>query len=165
MIITVKREGFLADRELSIRAWRRVKKAALLAMGNRWHQKYLRFHFGGRETVRARYGAEYMERTKEYKRRKLKKKGQRSLLVWSGALRRAAMNDATFKAYPTRVTIDLKYPTKIKRTRNRRWGKQQLDQELGAVSDAEMRDLADFLEKRLHAEIAKENSVRVKRFR
>lgn len=132
----------------SIRAWRAAMTLAHDAQGQYWHKHMLKEHF--KRESRSKYG--YKQRSEKYLKRKkygkvkgikAKYKGEVDLVA-TGALEDAVRGFATFRAFPSRVTVAMNGPSYIRI--NYRANRPHLSNEITAVVPDEIKTLEAVLD-------------------
>lgn len=98
--VVVKLEHSAPTRTLK-RDVREAQRVGFAAAAERWHSNTLPRHFDSGASMR--YG--YAPRTPRYDRRKMRVKGHRQPLVWSGTLMRSALRSARISATPTGAVV------------------------------------------------------------
>lgn len=130
--------------EVTVRAWRELRREGLRQMGLYWHRHFLPRHF----EPAARYRYRYQPRSKQWRERKrqLAARGQVKLggeadLVASGLLRDTLTRFATIRPYQNRATLRMTGPRYITmKPRDTRQPHKAL--EVTTVIQAEGRDLS-----------------------
>ncbi len=154
--LDVTRDGFGA---ISKGAFNRVLKEAMEDAGEFWHREILPKHFttaGAKE-----YNYKVRQRIRRRKRQdgstydspgyeqyKMRKKGHRKPLVWSGDLRRAALSEAAISGTSKGFTVKLTVPNHVI-YRGRSGRGPDMRRELTTVSGKDLRLITEFLEKRI----------------
>ena len=119
--------------ELLVREFRKVVKATLKDTGTLWHKKFLPWHF--KEFAGAKYG--YRKRSSSYAKKKLRLRGHRNPLVWSGRMQRELMRRRQLTGTAKAVRVRMTGPPYLKYHNKPR--------ELTAITEKEAQALAQAL--------------------
>lgn len=154
IFVRTKYTGLMAEvaKGTSVRAWRRITKAAHELAGKLWHALMLPKHF--KRMARSRYG--YQPRKERYKARKARQQRHGLIegfgdqdLVYTGKLRDMALRMATVKGYPTRAKVILDLPSYARI--NTFGGRPNLAAEVLAVTPDEAAQLSLVIEREIDA--------------
>lgn len=129
----------------TIREWRKIVKATLSAMAERWHSKYAPKHF--QRGAAQRYG--YRPRNRAYKKRKrnearvgkIDRRAETNDLIYTGDLERAVLHFPEIKATEGRATVQMAAPSYVPARpprRNSPW----MAAEITATIESEVNDLS-----------------------
>lgn len=129
--------------DLSPRNMNRVMKQVHAWVSIQWHEKILQKHF--KFSATSEYG--YKRRSAKYYKHKVKAKGHRSPLVWSGAMRDELMASRRVASTARTGRVTMRAPQYVLAHRGGGAGTQpnKVD-EITAISDADRELMAEFAE-------------------
>ncbi len=155
--------------DLTVRAWRRIMKAAAMAVGVYYETELKAGHF--EEGADRKYG--YAPRTARYLRQKRGRQvrgpdgqlyrvpgGGLLPLVYTGRTRAAVMRPHIPRAFPTRVNVDMPTPSYITMRPGRGTSKHRHGLEIAETTPAEVREMESIHAETMERELQEYRSTR-----
>lgn len=153
--------------DVTIRAFRNMRRAANLAVGLQWDREFKPRHFDSDAATRYRYAersANYLARIRRMLTSAIPKisRAAERPLIYSGLTRRQVLLRQIPRAFPTRVVVNLATPAYV-RIRPRA-GLPPLADEITRVNADERRELAATMHRTFETELAAFRATRTKTF-